>query len=76
MLAIVGAEYVLRMLPTGTHEYAKFIRPSELEAWARESGLELQSSTGLHFNPLTGNYSLGGSLDVNYMMHFHRPDND
>lgn len=73
MLAIVGAEYVLRMLPRGTHEYAKFIRPAELEAWARKSGLELKSMTGMQYNPLTGSYSLGADVDVNYLMHFVRP---
>lgn len=71
--AIVGAEYLLRLLPAGTHEYAKFIRPSELEAWSRRNGLELRGSTGLHYNPLTREYSLGRNLDVNYLMHFHRP---
>ena len=76
MLAIVGAEYVLRMLPAGTHEYAKFIRPSELEAWAREAGLALQGSIGLHYNPLNRRYHLGGDLDVNYMMHFRRLADD
>jgi 2-polyprenyl-6-hydroxyphenyl methylase/3-demethylubiquinone-9 3-methyltransferase len=73
VFAIVGAEYVLRLLPKGTHEYGKFIRPSELEAWARKAGLELESSIGLHYNPLTQEYSLGPNLDVNYMMHFKRP---
>lgn len=76
MLAIVGAEYVLRMLPAGTHEYAKFIKPSELEAWARETGLQLQGSIGMHYNPLNRQYSLGGDLDVNYLMHFRRPADD
>jgi 2-polyprenyl-6-hydroxyphenyl methylase/3-demethylubiquinone-9 3-methyltransferase len=73
LLAIVGAEYLLRMLPAGTHEYDKFIRPSELESWARHAGLELSSSIGLHYNPLTREYSLGGNIDVNYLMHFRRP---
>jgi len=72
--AIVGAEYVLKMLPAGTHEYQKFIRPSELEEWARTAGLELRSSIGMHYNPLTKDYSLGPNLDVNYLMHFQRPD--
>ncbi len=53
LFAIVGAEYVLRLLPAGTHEYAKFIRPSELATWSRHCGLQLQSSIGLHYNPLT-----------------------
>lgn len=73
MLAIVGAEYVLRMLPRGTHEYAKFIRPAELESWARGAGLELQGMTGMRYNPLTGSYSLGTDVDVNYLMHCTRP---
>jgi len=73
LLAIVGAEYALRLLPQGTHEYAKFIRPSELERWARQAGLELRDSAGLHYNPLTRIYRLGGNLDVNYFMHFQRP---
>jgi 2-polyprenyl-6-hydroxyphenyl methylase/3-demethylubiquinone-9 3-methyltransferase len=72
--AIIGAEYLLRLLPAGTHEYEKFIRPSELEAWSRHSGLQLQGSVGLHYNPLTREYSLGDNIDVNYLMHFHRPD--
>ncbi|MBT8078890.1 MAG: bifunctional 2-polyprenyl-6-hydroxyphenol methylase/3-demethylubiquinol 3-O-methyltransferase UbiG [Gammaproteobacteria bacterium] len=72
LFAIVGAEYLLRLLPAGTHEYDKFIRPSELEAWARHAGLELQHSIGMHYNPLTREYSLGPSLDVNYLMHFRR----
>ena len=73
LFAIVGAEYVLRLLPAGTHEYEKFIRPSELEAWARSAGLELQNSIGMHYNPLTREYSLGRNLDVNYLMYFRRP---
>lgn len=73
MFAIVGAEYVLKLLPSGTHEYEKFIRPSELEAWARGAGLELQSSIGMHYNPLTKVYSLGPNVDVNYLMSFRRP---
>lgn len=72
LFAIVGAEYLLRLLPAGTHEYEKFIRPSELEAWARRAGLELQGSIGMHYNPLTQEYSLGAGLDVNYLMHFRR----
>ena len=73
--AIIGAEYLLRLLPAGTHEYEKFIRPSELEAWARHAGLELQDSTGMHYNPLTREYRLGPGLEVNYLMHFKRSDN-
>jgi 2-polyprenyl-6-hydroxyphenyl methylase/3-demethylubiquinone-9 3-methyltransferase len=74
MFAIVGAEYVLRLLPAGTHEYAKFIKPSELESWARHAGLDLKDSIGMHYNPLTREYSLGSNLDVNYLMHFRRVD--
>jgi len=73
LFAIVGAEYVLKLLPAGTHEYQKFIRPSELESWARSAGLELRNSIGMHYNPLTREYSLGPNLDVNYLMYFRRP---
>ena len=58
LFAIVGAEYVLKLLPAGTHEYEKFIRPSELESWARAADLELRSSIGLHYNPVTRDYTL------------------
>jgi 2-polyprenyl-6-hydroxyphenyl methylase/3-demethylubiquinone-9 3-methyltransferase len=70
--AIVGAEYILKLLPAGTHEYEKFIRPSELEAWSRSAGLALKDSIGMHYNPITKNYSLGPKLDVNYLMAFQR----
>jgi 2-polyprenyl-6-hydroxyphenyl methylase/3-demethylubiquinone-9 3-methyltransferase len=73
IFAIVGAEYLLRLLPAGTHEYRKFIRPSELETWGRHAGLELRDSIGMHYNPLTREYSLGQNVDVNYLMHFKRP---
>ncbi len=73
LFAIVGAEYVLRLLPAGTHHYDKFIRPSELESWARGAGLELRESIGMHYNPLTQEYSLGPNIDVNYLMHYRRP---
>jgi 2-polyprenyl-6-hydroxyphenyl methylase/3-demethylubiquinone-9 3-methyltransferase len=66
--AIVGAEYVLKLLPKGTHEYAKFIRPSELARYAREAGLELQHTKGLEYNPLTRRYWLSGDTSVNYML--------
>ncbi|HEX7965005.1 MAG TPA: bifunctional 2-polyprenyl-6-hydroxyphenol methylase/3-demethylubiquinol 3-O-methyltransferase UbiG [Gammaproteobacteria bacterium] len=71
-LAILGGEYLLRLIPPGTHEYAKFIRPSELDAWAREAGLTLRHSTGLHYNPLTRGYRMAPGLDVNYFMHFSK----
>lgn len=73
LFAVVGAEYILRLLPRGTHEYEKFIRPSELEAWARTAGLALRDSIGMQYNPITRVYSLGDNVDVNYLMHFHRP---
>jgi len=76
VFAIIGAEYVLKLLPAGTHEYQKFIRPSELEEWARVAGLELRASIGMHYNPLTKDYSLGPNLDVNYLMHFQRPGDE
>jgi 2-polyprenyl-6-hydroxyphenyl methylase/3-demethylubiquinone-9 3-methyltransferase len=67
LFAIVGAEYVLRMLPKGTHNYAKFIRPSELESWSRHAGLDLQDLTGMSYNPFSRQYSLGRDLEVNYL---------
>ncbi len=76
VFAIIGAEYVLKLLPAGTHEYRKFIRPSELESWARDAGLELKASIGMHYNPITRDYSLGPGLDVNYLMHFVRPETE
>jgi len=72
LFAIVGAEYVLRMLPRGTHEFAKFIRPAELGSWSREAGLNLLDMTGLTFNPLTKTYKLEANVDVNYMIHCQR----
>ena len=76
VFAIVGAEYVLNLLPRGTHEYEKFIRPSELESWARTAGLHLQDSIGMHYNPITKVYSLGPNVDVNYLMHFRRAESN
>jgi 2-polyprenyl-6-hydroxyphenyl methylase/3-demethylubiquinone-9 3-methyltransferase len=74
LLAIVGAEYVLNLLPRGTHEYRKLIRPSELERWVREAGLSMRELTGLHYNPLTRRYWLGPGVDVNYLAYTVRPD--
>ena len=68
LFAIVGAEYVLNLLPKGTHEYAKFIRPSELAAFCRDAGLQTQASRGLQYNPLTQRYWLDGNTRVNYML--------
>lgn len=73
LFAIVGAEYVMRMLPHGTHDYAKFIRPSELDTWARSAGLELVSLKGISYNPLTRLFSQSQNVDVNYMVHYRRP---
>lgn len=73
LLAIVGAEYVLQMLPKGTHEYARFLKPSELAQCCRNAGLELQASRGLAYNPLTQRYSLGSDTDVNYLLACRRP---
>ena len=67
LFAIVGAEYVLNLLPRGTHEYLKFIKPSELERWSRAAGLKLQELTGMHYNPLTKQYWLGPGVDVNFL---------
>ena len=69
LLAVLGAEYLLRLLPRGTHDYAKFVKPSELAAACRKSGLELRQIIGLHYNPVTRQYSLGGNADVNYLVH-------
>lgn len=76
LFAIVGAEYLLRMLPKGTHDFSKFIRPSELEGWTRHAGLELKALTGMVYNPFTQQYSLGQDLDVNYLAHCTRPLSD
>lgn len=74
LFAVVGAEYVLRLLPKGTHEYGKFIRPSELGRWVREAGLQSRDITGMTYNPLTKQYKLNPrDVDVNYLMHTTRP---
>jgi 2-polyprenyl-6-hydroxyphenyl methylase/3-demethylubiquinone-9 3-methyltransferase len=72
-VAILGAEYIARMLPRGTHEYLKFIRPSELARWGRAAGLELIDLTGITYNPLTRAFRLSPNTDVNYLAHFRRP---
>jgi 2-polyprenyl-6-hydroxyphenyl methylase/3-demethylubiquinone-9 3-methyltransferase len=69
LMAIVGAEYVLNLLPRGTHEYTKLIKPSELESWSRAVGLQTMKMIGLHYNPITQNYRLAPGVDVNYMTH-------
>ncbi|EGV50893.1 bifunctional 2-polyprenyl-6-hydroxyphenol methylase/3-demethylubiquinol 3-O-methyltransferase UbiG [Candidatus Endoriftia persephone] len=74
LFAIVGAEYLLRLLPKGTHDFAKFIKPAELDRWIRAAGLETCDITGLSYNPLNQRYSLGSDVDVNYMVHTVRAD--
>jgi 2-polyprenyl-6-hydroxyphenyl methylase/3-demethylubiquinone-9 3-methyltransferase len=69
LLAVVAAEYVLGMLPRGTHDYRRLVRPSELAAWGRAAGLSLESLCGLRFNPLTERFSRERGVDVNYMAH-------
>lgn len=73
-IAVVGAEYLLRLLPRGTHDYRRFIKPSELTAGARGCGLQLLALAGLRYNPLTGSASLSANVDVNYVACFRRDD--
>jgi 2-polyprenyl-6-hydroxyphenyl methylase/3-demethylubiquinone-9 3-methyltransferase len=72
-VAILGAEYVAKVLPRGTHEYLKFIRPSELARWARAAGLEIKDLSGISYNPLTRSFRLSSNTGVNYLAHFTRP---
>jgi len=74
LFAIIGAEYLLRLLPKGTHDYAKFIKPSELSFMARKAGFELDKITGMTYNPFTHKYKLGDDVDVNYLMYFIKPE--
>lgn len=69
LFAVLGAEYILQMLPKGTHDYAKFLKPSELSRWARSVGLEPDELIGMTYNPLSKKYGLGTNTDVNYLMH-------
>jgi len=69
MFAIVGAEYLLKLLPKGTHDYSKFIKPSEMESWIRQADLNLQEITGMSYNPLSQSYSLGHDVSVNYLVY-------
>jgi 2-polyprenyl-6-hydroxyphenyl methylase / 3-demethylubiquinone-9 3-methyltransferase len=71
-VAIIGAEYIARALPRGTHEYLKFIRPSELARWGRDAGLKLNDLTGITYNPFTRSWRLSPNTDVNYLAHFTR----
>lgn len=75
LFAIVGAEYILNLLPKGTHDYQKFIKPSELAKWIREASLSHRETTGLSYNPVTDNYWLGKDIQVNYMVHAQKESN-
>ncbi|MDR2186486.1 MAG: bifunctional 2-polyprenyl-6-hydroxyphenol methylase/3-demethylubiquinol 3-O-methyltransferase UbiG [Azonexus sp.] len=72
LFAVVGAEYLLRLLPRGTHDYARFIKPSELARWAKAADLEPQTLIGMSYDPFTQTYSLGRDSSVNYLMHANR----
>ena len=72
LFAVIGAEYVLNLLPRGTHEYRKFIRPAEMADWARHNGLQLADLTGMSYNPLTREYRLGSDVSVNYLACFRK----
>ena len=72
LFAIIGAEYILNLLPKGTHDYQKLIRPSELDRWARNSNLSTQEIVGMSYNPITKKYWLGNDVDVNYLVHTKR----
>ncbi len=72
LFAIIGAEYVLNLLPKGTHDWDKFIRPSEMEAWARHSGLTLKNMIGMTYNPFTKTYKLEDDVSVNYLCHYQK----
>jgi len=74
LFAIVGAEYILNLLPRGTHEYAKMIRPSELARYCRQAGLDLTGTRGMEYNPLTRRYRLSGDTSVNYLFATRKPE--
>lgn len=67
-VAVLGAEYILKVLPQGTHDYQRFIKPSELNQWIEAAGMKLVSISGIHYNPLFKNFTLGGNVDVNYIV--------
>lgn len=73
LFAIIGAEYVLRLLPRGTHDYEKFIKPSELDEWLRAAGLDTTDIKGMSYNPITRHYKLGEDVDVNYLVATQKP---
>ena len=74
LMAVVGAEYVLNMLPKGTHEYARFLKPAELSRFCREAGLQVEEIVGMSYNPFTKTYSLGKDTSVNYLIRTRRID--
>lgn len=74
LLAILGAEYILQMLPKGTHDYKSFIKPSELSQWTRQAGLEMCAIIGIKYNPFNKRFSLGKNIDVNYIVAYQRPE--
>ena len=76
LMAVIGAEYLLRLLPRGTHDYRKFIRPAELAGWGRDAGMTLEATAGLHYHPITRRYSLDNRLDVNYLVCLSKAEND
>lgn len=69
LFAVVGAEYMMKILPKGTHDYKRFIKPSEMAKWCRQAGLEVRDITGLSYNPLNQQYSLGDDVNINYLVH-------
>ncbi|MDG2176932.1 MAG: bifunctional 2-polyprenyl-6-hydroxyphenol methylase/3-demethylubiquinol 3-O-methyltransferase UbiG [Gammaproteobacteria bacterium] len=74
LFAVIGAEYILRLLPRGTHDYRKFIKPSELTAMARDVGFDLRKLAGMTYNPVTRKYKLGNDVDVNYLLYLTKPE--
>jgi len=72
LFAVIGAEYLLRLLPRGTHDYARFVRPSELARHCRDAGLAVRELKGMTYNPLARTYALGADTDVNYLVHCTR----
>jgi len=72
LFAIVGAEHILKMVPKGTHDHKKFIKPSTLISWAEHNGLKVKASTGLNYNPLSGQYTLNQDVSVNYILYFEK----
>jgi 2-polyprenyl-6-hydroxyphenyl methylase/3-demethylubiquinone-9 3-methyltransferase len=74
LYAVIGAEYVLNLLPKGTHDYQRFIKPSELAHWGRDAGMRLEDVIGMTYNPLTRVYALGRDCSVNYLMRWRRDD--